>query len=123
MRECINFQNYTQDGKRPWENANLAFPTGQTPTVPSINIEDLIDKNFDRISMDMTKIARDMVTEQKTYTWEKDGSYCIQTIYDVYPREEQDLRFLSVYGQKMLNDLKRRKKEERFNVGFNYTGF
>lgn len=104
------------DGKPEWENSKNQFPTGCTPNEAHIPIEVLIEDKYDQVTADTVYVARNTVIKHEIHKWDKDGAHIIKCEYDVYPFREN--RFLSVYGQKMLNDFKENKK----NVGFNYTG-
>lgn len=106
-----------------WEKAELMFPVGVVPNSNS-TIEDLRNSpNITAVRILQTKMARDMVVHQYEEVWTNDNQHYMNEIYNVYKDPSVNLeRHLSVYGAKMLTDVRNRKKMEKENVRFNYTG-
>ena len=94
-----------------WENYDLLFPDGVIPNWPGLTKKDLIDNNIDVVISTVQEFDGDMIRSIKQYIYGQDGSYSINTRYDIQDalRHAEGIYALSDYGAKMLsNHLKER---------------
>lgn len=88
-----------------WEKADILFPTGFISTPQGIiSVEDLKQNNLPIVQMESVKMARNMLTQGKIYTWGADGEAAINIMYDVLTARPhaQDESPTNVYGMAML---------------------
>ena len=88
-----------------WENADKLFPSGFIAAPQGIlSVNELKSNNLPRIQMESAKMARNMLTQHKVYTWGAEGEAAINIMYDVinilpHAQEESPT---NVYGMAML---------------------
>lgn len=66
-----------------WENYDLLFPDGVIPNWPGLTKKDLIDNNIDVVISTIQELDGNMIRSIKQYIYGQDGSYSINTQYDV----------------------------------------
>ena len=100
-----------------WDNVNEIFPTGNVildDTVISVN--DLKNSNIPIIQYQSQNFARDMMIEDKTYIWGKDGEFALGFNYDllnIRPHVTSESP-TNVYGMAMIYNFIQNNNLERF---------
>lgn len=105
-----------------WEKAEIMFPQGHLPT-DGMSVEELKQSPIQTVRLLRRRKARDMDIEQYDEVWTSDNQHYFDYKYQVYDAPSINMkRHLSVYGAKMLSDVKNKEIMENEDVGFNYTG-
>ena len=88
------------------DNFYKLFPDGIVPTYPGLTLEFLINNNIDVIVIIHKEYDMDMLRSIKRYMYHKDGSFLINTLFDLQNehRHIQGICALSDYGAKMLSE-------------------
>lgn len=114
------------------EKIDVMFPSGVLPQKTPAS--ELLQSDYARVVTQISKNARNMVTNIERVEWYNDGTVARYPIYDVYPFPKiEDQHLLSVYGGKMLQNWLQlptyqnilndnEEKGDSSYVGFNYTG-
>lgn len=98
-----------------WENFDKLFPDGVIPQHIGITAQDLRDHQIDVVIAHIQEMDGHMVRNIKQYIYGQDGSYAINTQYDIQGalRHVEQLCALNDYGAKMLtNYIKEHNLEE-----------